>query len=80
MFITVTWKKFSFQATMHSLQGCFFDVFIEGNMPDSRNLKYYAKSLKRNKAHSHNITKLFKRSRSENIENEQQTEEKFHFA
>ena len=76
MFITVTWKKFSFQSTMHSLQGCFFDVFSEGNMPDSHNLKYYAKSLKRNNVQSHKTTKLFERSRSENIENEQQTEGK----
>ena len=76
MFITVTWKKFSFQSTIHSLQGCFFDVFSEGNMPDSHNLKYYAKSLKRNNVQSHKTTKLFKRSRSENIENEQQTEGK----
>ena len=33
-------------------------------------MKYYAKSLKRNKVQSHNITKLFKRLRSENTANE----------
>ena len=55
---------------MHSLQGCFFAVFIEGNMPGYHNSKCYAKSLKRNKVQSHNITKLFKRSRSENTANE----------
>ena len=55
---------------MHSLQGCFFAVFIEGNIPGSHNSKCYAKSLKRNKAEAHNITKLFKRSRSENTANE----------
>ena len=27
---------------MHSLQECFFAVFIEGNMSGSHNLKYYA--------------------------------------
>ena len=54
---------------MHSLQVCFFAVFIEGNMPGSYNSKYYAKSLKRIKVQSHNIAKLFKRSRSENAAN-----------
>ena len=54
---------------MHSLQGCFFAVLIEGNMPGSHDLKYYAKSPKRNKVQSLNITKLFKRSRSENTAN-----------
>ena len=70
---------------MFSLEGCFFAVFVEGNIPSSRNSKYYAKSLKRNKVQSYNITKLFKRSRSknkaietpeiENIQHEQQTEQ-----
>ena len=61
---------FSFRVTMHSLQGCFFAVFIERNISGSHNLKYYAKSLKRNKVQSHNITKLLKRLRSENTANE----------
>ena len=39
-------------------------------MPSSHNSRYYAKSLERNKVQSHNITKLFKRSRSENTANE----------
>ena len=75
---------------MHSLQECFFAVFIEGNMSGSHNLKYYVWSImlvlcKRNKVQSHNITKQFKWSRSENtanetreienIQNEQQTEQ-----
>ena len=54
---------------MHSLQGCFFTVFIEGNMPGSHSSKNYKKSLKRNKVQSHNITKLFKRSRRANTAN-----------
>ena len=76
---------FSVQVTLHSSQGCFFAVFIEGNMTGSHNSKYYAKSLKRNKVLSHNIIELFKRSRKENtanktheienIQDEQQTEE-----
>ena len=69
-FITVTRKTFSFQVTMHSLQGCFFALFIEGNMTGSLSANYYAKSLKRNKFQSHNIRKLFKRPRSENNANE----------
>ena len=75
---------------MHSLQEFFFAVFIEGNMSGSHNLKYYVWSImlvlcKRNKVQSHNITKQFKWSRSENtanetceienIQNEQQTEQ-----
>ena len=39
-------------------------------MPGSPNSKYCAKTLKRNKVQSHNITKLFKRSRSVNTANE----------
>ena len=73
---------------MHSLQGCFSAVFIERNMSgsqDSTILKYYEKSLKRYMVQSHNITKLFKRTRRENaanktheienIQNEQQVEQ-----
>ena len=63
IFIIVTRKR-------HSLQVCFFVVFIQEIMAGSHNSKYYAKSLRRSKVKSHNITKLFKKSRSENISSE----------
>ena len=38
-------------------------------MPGSHNSNYCAKSLKKNKVQSHNITKLLKRTRKENTAN-----------
>ena len=51
---------------MHSLQGCFFDVSIEGNMPGYHNLKYYS-------MHSHSKEIKFNRTTLQNCLKDQES-------